>query len=102
MSARTQLISCLDRLLNMAEVAMTNLNSLVTRMVARAFHAFVQGRLKAELLSDPEIILMPASTDAAVEQKRTPKRQRQLRASQAAPIHWAECSRADLPTIAAQ
>ena len=100
MSARTQLISCLERLLNMAEVAMTNLSSLVTRMVARAFHAFVQGRLKAEL-SDPEIILMPASTDAAVEQKRTPKRQRQLRASQAAPIHWAECSRADLPTIAA-
>jgi hypothetical protein len=100
MSARTQLISCLERLLNMAEVAMTNLNSLVTRMVARAFHAFVQSRLKAEL-SDPEIILMPASTDAAVEQKRTPKRQRQLRASQAAPIHWAECSRADLPTIAA-
>lgn len=100
MSARTQLISCLEQLLNMAEVVMTNLNSLVTRMVARAFHAFVQGRLRAEL-SDPEFILMSDSTDTAVKNKMAPKRERQLRESQAAPIHWAECSRADLPTIAA-
>ena len=100
MFARTQVFRCLERLLNMAEVAMTNLNSLVTRMVARTFHAFVQSRLKAEL-SDREVILMPASTDVAVEHKLSPKSQRQLRESQAAPIHWAECSRADLPTIAA-
>jgi hypothetical protein len=61
---------------------MTNLNSLVTRMVARAFNAFVQDRLKAEL-SDPEVILMLDSTDAAVEKKLAPKRERQLRESQA-------------------
>ena len=98
MSARTQIFSCLEQLLNTPEVAMTNLNSLVTRMVARAFHAFVQDRLKAEL-SDPEVILMLDSTDAAVEKKLAPKRERQLRESQATPSHWAECSCADLSTI---
>lgn len=77
---------------------MTNLNSIVTGMVARAFHAFVQGRLKVEL-SDREIILMTAPTDTAVEEKLASKCKRQPRESQAAPIHWAECSRANLPTI---
>ncbi len=82
----------------MQEVAMNNLSSRVTRTVARAFHAFVQGRLKAEL-PDAESIPMPDSTAAAVEKKHAPKRQRPLRESQAAPIHWADYSQADLPTI---
>jgi len=86
------------QLLDMQELEMRNLNSLVTRLVARAFHAFVQGRLRAEL-PDSEIDLNPSSTDSAVEKKPAPKRQRQTRESQAAPFHWAECSRAELPTI---
>ena len=101
MSARTQFFGCLVRLLNMQELEMRNLNSLVTRMVARAFHAFVQGRLKAEL-PDFEFNLKPASTAStasAAEKKLVPKRQRQLRESQAAPIRWTEYSPADLPTI---
>ena len=77
---------------------MRNLLSLVTRMVAKAFHTFVQDRLKAEI-ADPEVILMRDSTDAAVENKREPKRQRQLRDSPAAPIHWAGFSQLAPPTI---
>ena len=98
MSARAQFFSSLVRLLNMQELEMRNLNSLVTRMVARAFHAFMQGRLKAEL-PDSEINLKPVSIGSAVEKKLAPKRQRQLRESQAAPIRWSEFSQADLPTI---
>ena len=95
---KEQCFSCLVRLLNMQEVAMRNLNSIVTRMVARAFHAFVQGRLKAEL-PDSDFNPRPDSSAAAVEQKSAENRPRQIRGSERSPIHWTEYSRADLPTI---
>ena len=77
---------------------MKTLLSLVTRILAGAFHAFVQGRLKAEV-SDPETTLTRDSTGTAVEKNHTSKRQRPLRESQATPIHWAEFSHSNLPTI---
>lgn len=69
---------------NISEVAMSN-HSLVTKMVVRAFHAFVQQRLKAEL-SDPEVILMCHSTNAADENQRGPKHRARPRMSPATSI----------------
>lgn len=77
---------------------MKTLLSLMTKMVARAFHAFVQGRLRAEV-SDPDIIPLRDSIDPAVENRLAPQRQRQPRESKATPIHWAELSPSSLPTI---
>ncbi len=77
---------------------MRNQITLMTRMVARLFHVFVQGRLKAEM-SDPDFRPVPVSTDVGVEKKLAPKRQRKLRESQAAPVRWAEYSHSDLPVI---
>ena len=77
---------------------MKNLITLVTRMVARLFHVFVQGRLKAEM-SDPEVSFMPGSTDVGVEKKLAPKRQRKFGESRATPVRWAEYSHSDLPVI---
>jgi hypothetical protein len=77
---------------------MRNLCSLVTKLVASAFHAFVQSRLKAEL-SDPDIVLMPGSSDAAVNNKPALVGRRPLRESQTVPIQWTRFPQSDVPTI---
>ena len=55
---------------------MRNLVSLVTKVVARTFHSFVQGRLRAEMY-DAELILRRDPTEEVVQEESTPKRQPQ-------------------------
>ena len=98
MSAGTRLFSRLERLLNMPEVAMKNLLSLVTRLAVSTFHAFAQQRLRAEI-SDPDFDLSRHSIAATAETKYRSKHSAQPRNSAATPLPWTRLSHSDLPTI---
>ena len=66
---------------------MGNLLSVVARTLAKAFHAFAYGRLRAEM-PGIEFILMCDPTDGALENKRDPKRRRAIHVSRTASLHW--------------
>ena len=73
--------------------------SLVTKVLVKTFHAFCQGRLKAEM-SDPEVVLTRDANDTSTNgQPSSPPRRRKVAETHAAPIKWAEFSSADLPTV---